>query len=136
MKKIALIILLIVSCSCNDESQCKSYYRKMLDYHCNIEVNRNFNIENSSFVISTLKIRGTNIETGKIETFQPDQRFWEQHSKHISIGDTVIKKEGEAIMRIYKKDSVITVSYDNYCNKEEFNRENILTFVLRDSIKK
>ena|SRR5690554_1610669 len=135
MKKTVFIILLIILNSCTEEFQCESTYNYFLKNNCNIVVEKNLN-KSSSFAQSYLNIKGKDLNTNKVVKFKPEPRGWEPYAKYISVGDTVVKKEGEAIMRIYKKDSVITVSYDNYCNKEKFNRENILTFVLRDSIKK
>lgn len=121
----------LISC---EKFHCEHGQKLLFKEKCNLIVERNYNTEKSSFALGTLKIRGTDAETGKEELFGGD-RGWEPFAKHIFIGDTVVKKEGEAIMRIYKKDSIITLSYQNVCD-ENFDWDNILTFVLRDSISK
>ena len=134
-KKILLSILLLIFQACG-ESQCIDFHKLVLKQHCNLIVERNYNTEERSFSLSTLKLEGLNIETKKSEIFHPETRGWRPYTKHIAISDTVVKKQGEAIMRIYKKDSIITISYEDFCDKTKFNQDNVLKIIVRDSIGK
>lgn len=45
---------------------------------------------------------------------QTSDRWWANYKEHIEIGDTIIKKKGELIFNIHKKDTVLSFSFD--CN--------------------
>ena len=38
-------------------------------------------------------------------------------------------------MHIYKKDSIVTISYENFCNKTKYNQEKVLNILRRDSVR-
>lgn len=135
MKKIILLsVSSLIFYSCGDFF-CHESQKVLLKEHCNLIVERNFNTEESSFALSTIKLRGRNTKTNQPERFHGD-RGWRPYTKHIAISDTVVKKQGEAIMRIYKKDSIITISYEDFCDKTKFNQDNVLKIIVRDSIGK
>ncbi|MDN3673040.1 hypothetical protein QWY99_08270 [Flavobacterium branchiarum] len=39
-------------------------------------------------------------------------RWWADYKEHIEIGDTLIKKEGELIFSIHKKDTVLSFNFE------------------------
>ena len=134
MKKILLLITLSIYYGCG-ESQCNDFHKIVLNQQSNIIVDRNYNTEKSSFALGTLKLKGRNLETNKSEYFHPDTRGWQPFAQYISKGDTVLKKKGEAIMYIYKKDSIVSISYENFCDKTKFSQDKVLNIFRRDSVK-
>lgn len=134
MKKILLLLILSMFCGCG-ESQCNDFNKIVLKQQSNIIIDRNYNTEKSSFALGTLKLKGRNLETNKSEYFHPDTRGWQPFAQYISIGDTVIKKKGEAIMYIYKKDTIVSISYENFCDKTKYDQNQVLKIMVRDSIK-
>ncbi|RLZ07132.1 hypothetical protein [Faecalibacter macacae] len=133
MKKILLLITLFVFYSCGKYG-CEKSQELLLKEHCNLIIDKNYNTEKSSFALGTLKIQGRNIKTNENEKFHGD-RGWQPFAQYISIGDTVIKKKGEAIMYIYKKDTVVSISYENFCDKTKYDQNKVLKIKIRDSIK-
>ncbi|QTV06356.1 hypothetical protein [Faecalibacter bovis] len=133
MKKTLLLFISIIFYGCG-ESQCYDFHKLVLNQQSNIIVERNYNTEKSSFALGTLKLKGKNLDTNKSEYFNPDTRGWQPFAKYISKGDTIIKRKGEAIMYIYKKDSIVSISYENFCDKTKYNQDKILNIIERESI--
>lgn len=131
--KSKLLILLLIIQACG-KSQCDDFHKIVLNQQINIIVDKNYNTEDSSFALGTLKLIGRNTETNENEKFHPDTRGWQPFAQYIAIGDTVIKKNGEAIMYIYKKDSIVSISYENFCDKTKYNQNKVLKIIKRDSI--
>jgi hypothetical protein len=55
-----------------------------------------------------LKAKGINLETGEPCECEDKGRWWVQYRDYMSVGDTIIKKKGELILNIHKKDTVLS----------------------------
>lgn len=109
-----MIILFFISCD-----NCERFYDDINNLESNIIVTKNLTKEQS---FPKVVIEGLSLKTKKIETLSTQNRSWIGISKYIKIGDTVIKKKREPIMYVYKKDSIIIRSFENFCNKELYNK--------------
>lgn len=117
--------------SCNNSGNCSSAYFKQ--QNCNIVVTDNIN-KSSHWVSADLKFKGIDPATAKEVMYKSKTRVWGPLSDYINIGDTVVKNEGEAIMYVYKKDSIVIMNLSKIC-KEDFDlRKDVYTFILRDTI--
>ncbi|PRY45544.1 hypothetical protein CLV58_102293 [Spirosoma oryzae] len=58
------------------------------------------------------KLKGVNIYNGEKEKYSEEGGWYVQYGKYIAIGDTVIKRENELLMRIHKRDSILVFSLD------------------------
>ncbi len=136
MKKniLTFILLSLLSFSCDNDAICLEQYKDLQRNKCNIVVTENIT-KNSSFGHNNLKIKGKDIITQRIIPFNPSPRGWNSLADYISIGDTVVKQYGEAIMYVYKKDSIVEMNLVDICD-EDFDWDKILNITLRDSIGK
>jgi hypothetical protein len=55
-----------------------------------------------------LKMEGKSLETGKHTIFLDNSRYWTQYVDYMDAGDTIIKKKGELVLSIHKKDTVLS----------------------------
>lgn len=120
----------ILSASCDTSGDCSFYAKQQ---KCNIVVTDNIN-KSSHWVSARLKLTGIDLITGKEVLYKSKTRDWGQLSDYINIGDTVVKNEGEAIMYVYKKDSIVIDDLSNMCNPDFDWKTDEYTFILRDSI--
>lgn len=117
--------------SCNPIENCSGAYNK--SQSCNIIVTDNIN-KSSHWISADLKLKGINLINGEDVLYKSKTRDWGALSDYINIGDTVVKNEGEAIMYVYKKDSIVKMDLSDIC-KEDFDlRKDAYTFILRDTI--
>ncbi|MFA7448885.1 MAG: hypothetical protein WCY77_10645 [Weeksellaceae bacterium] len=133
MKKSLLIILsyFIFSYSCDTGNGCSNVYNKQ--QNCNVVVTYNIN-KSSHWVSAKLKFKGIDLTTNEEILYKSKTRDWGALSDYINIGDTVVKNEGEIIMYVYKKDSIVKMNLSKIC-KEDFDlRKDVYTFILRDTI--
>lgn len=54
-------------------------------------------------------IKGINPTTGQKIEYKNDG--WSEYNDLISIGDTIIKKKGEVLFSIHKKDTILSLSW-------------------------
>ena len=126
------IILMLLFFSCDNSGNCSSAYFKQQS--CNIIVTNNIN-KSSHWGGGHLKLKGIDLTTGEEVLYKSKAREWNTLSDYINIGDTVVKNEGEIIMYVYKKDSIVKMNLSKIC-KEGFDlRKDVYTFILRDTIK-
>ncbi|MBS7332433.1 MAG: hypothetical protein KIG88_02395 [Weeksellaceae bacterium] len=110
MKSIYILILFFcISCD-----NCERFYDDINNLESNIIVTKNLTKEQS---FPKVVIEGLSLKTTKKETLSTQNRMWIPISEHINIGDTIIKKKGEPIMYVYKKDSIIVHAFENFCQK-------------------
>jgi len=114
--KLIYILILLFCISCDN---CERFYQDINNLESDLIVTKNLTREQS---FPKVVIEGLNLKTKSKETLSTQNRSWIGISKYIKIGDTVIKKKGEPIMYVYKKDSIIIRSFENFCNKEIYNK--------------
>lgn len=133
MKKIILLSLIIslLVTSCNEKEICLEQYKFLQKDSCNIIVTENIT-KNTSIKINYLKIKGIDIKTQKSKVFETSPRTWNALAEYINIGDTVVKKNGEAIMYVYKRDSIVEMNEVDICN-QDFDWENLIRIKLRNN---
>lgn len=130
-KKLILGLVVLFFNSCNSESGCLEAYKIIKKYNCNIVVTENFH-KSSHWHYHGLKIKGENIESQELTLFKTESRSWNSLSDYINEGDTLIKNEGEAIMYVYKKDSIVEMNLVGRC-KDDFDLNNYLRISLRNN---
>ena len=128
------IILMIVFFSCDNSGNCSVSLQLAKEQSCNIVVTDNIN-KSSHWATPNLKLKGIDLATGKEVLYKSKAREWNPLSDYINIGDTVVKNEGEAIMYVYKKDSIVIRNLSNMCKKDFDWKKDVYTFILRDTIK-
>lgn len=121
---------MIVFFSCDNSGNCSVSLQLAKKQSCNIIVTDNIN-KSSSWAIAGLKFKGINLTNGEEVLYKSDAREWNPLSDYINIGDTVVKNEGEAIMYVYKKDSIVTRNLSNICNVDFDWEKDVYTFILR-----
>ena len=133
MKKEFLLsnILMLLFFSCNNSENCSSAYFKQ--QNCNIVVTDNIR-KSSHWATPNLKLKGIDLATGKEVLYKSKAREWGPLSDYINIGDTVVKNEGEAIMYVYKRDSIVVDDLSKICNPDFDWEKDEYTFILRDTI--
>src|SRR5690606_19769595 len=123
----------ILNNACDTSGSCSVYLASDKQQSCNIVVTDNIN-KSSRWVSASLKFKGIDLTTGKEVLYKSKTRDWSPLYIYINIGDTVVKNEGEAIMYVYKKDSIVIRNLSNMCNTDFDWKKDVYTFILRDSI--
>ena len=127
----SIILIIFLLLSCDDKAICLDQYKELQRNQCNIVVTKNIT-RTSKFAHNNLKLEGKKIENHQVILFDPSPRAWNSLSDYISIGDTVLKNYGEAIMYVYKKDSIIEMNLVDIC-EEDFDWDNFIKITLRKS---
>lgn len=127
------IILILLFFSCDNLGNCSVSLRLAKEQSCNIIVTDNIN-KSSHWGGGHLKLKGIDLITREEVLYKSNAREWNPLSDYINIGDTVVKNEGEAIMYVYKKDSIVIRNLSNMCNTDFDWKKDVYTFILRDSI--
>ena len=109
---------------------CSKANKALQKNNCNIVVTENLN-KTPHWGYHNLKIKGKDIESQKVILFNPEPRAWRPLSDYINVGDTITKNEGEAIMYVFKKDSIVEMNLVNIC-KEEFDWNNSVKIIMRN----
>lgn len=129
MKKILFFSLLVIFCACSKEKICLEGYKSLRQGDCNMFVEENIN-KSSTFAEYQLNLKGRDITTNEEVIFKPNPRGWEGYYGYINIGDTVVKKEGEPVIYVLKKDSILKISFENFCD-DNFDFDKVLSVTLR-----
>lgn len=109
MKIKIIIFCIFIFYSCGD----------LLKSDCDMSANANRQTEcllifNKLPAFSTpyLNAQGINLVTGKECECEDIGRWWVQYSGHLEKGDTIIKKKGELIFSIHKKDTILSFNFE------------------------
>ena len=89
---------LIISCEKNSD---KKYSQILANEECNLVV------ETKPTNSVWFKVEGYNPKTKEEMTCKTNNRWWNMFADEIEIGDTIVKKKGELIFSIHKKDTLI-----------------------------
>lgn len=132
--KTALMFLLF---SCNNSSSdvCFGALKLIKEQECNIIVSDNINKSSHWGGGGYLKFKGIEISTGKEVIYKSKERSWLPLNEFVNVGDTVVKNEGEAIMYVYKRDSIVKRDLSNLCKSNFDWNKDVYTFILRDTVK-
>lgn len=128
------LVLVFLSCSNSNPDICLGNLSLIREQKCNIVVEDNINKSSRWGGGGYLKFKGININTREKVVYKAKAREWIPLSEYINIGDTVVKNEGEAVMRVYKKDSIVIRNLSNMCKKDFDWAKDVYTFILRDTI--
>ena len=99
-------ILLLVCNSCTD---CKKWRDNLANDECALVVLQRPNIKDNFF-----NFRGVNPTTGKACdcVSETSYRWWDLYADKIEVGDTIIKRKGELIFYIHKKDTTLSFNWE------------------------
>lgn len=126
------LILTLLSCNNSNQDFCFGNLELSKEQKCNIIVSDNINKSSHWGGGGYLKFKGIDINTGKDVVYKAKSREWSPLSEYINVGDTVVKNEGEAIMYVYKKDSIVIRDLSNMCDKDFDWEKDVYTFILRN----
>ncbi|UUC46491.1 hypothetical protein [Flavobacterium cerinum] len=112
MKYLTIILIFIVS-SCELFQDCKQMSEDYKLEECLLIVNQPPDSMTVKFAAS-----GTNIITKKKCDCVADNRWWNNYSKYIERGDTIIKRRGKLTFSIHKKDTVLNFKWS--CGGKEY----------------
>ena len=107
LKLFSGLILCFLIISCVDCERSRNY---ILEDECNLVV-----IIPPSEYPYLFKTKGYDPVTKEVKVCHNDSRWWSLYKKEIEEGDTIVKKKGELIFYIHKKDTIIAhewVCYD------------------------
>lgn len=105
MKNILLLEILIFLSSCSGIN-CEELEKSYRDDECLIVV------ETPPDGSVWFNVKGYHPETQASCKCKSANRWWDQYSEQIEIGDTIFKKKGELIFNIHKKDTVISHQWE------------------------
>lgn len=103
---VSLIIVLIFFILTNRIDH-KSNAKRLAEEECIIVVE----IPPSLYTSEMFKTKGYNPFTKKPCECNHYNRWWTSYKGEIELGDTIVKKKGELIFSIHKKDSIISHNY-------------------------
>ncbi|MGD1318693.1 hypothetical protein [Chryseobacterium sp. 2R14A] len=98
--KFWLILFLALTISCEKDSA-KEYAKILANEECNLVVE----VPPTNSV--WFKVKGYHPETKEEIICKTHNRWWNMFADEIEVGDTIIKKKGELIFSIHKKDTLI-----------------------------
>ena len=67
------------------------------------------------------KIKGTSLKTGKDTLYDEENRWFSLYLENMEKGDTIIKKKGELVFSIHKKDTIFNFYWE--CEGKFINRK-------------
>lgn len=103
---ISLITLFFVfSCSKVD---CSKYTKMLSQEECNIVV------ESTPINSVWFKVKGYDPLTHQSKICKTNNRWWNLYAEEIEIGDTIVKKKGDLLFVIHKKDTIINHKWKCY----------------------
>ena len=113
--KLFLILIfceIIISCF---PSNCKENEQKAKNRECMLIIKDQ--ISSSS---PYLNAKGINPFTKEECKCKDEGRWWVQYAKYMEIGDTLIKKKGELIFSIHKKDTILSFEWGSCSERNQF----------------
>lgn len=105
MGKYKLIVLLVVSLfySCGDcENSAQSYKSNEIEII----------LMEKPIIYGDMKCVGKKISSSKISTIIIKERWYYAYIHDMEIGDTIIKRKGELVFSIHKKDTVMSFNWE------------------------
>ena len=107
MKKIILLFFIVTACK--PFGDCELVGKEMKNDECLLVVEKIPGIRDNRF-----DYKGINPITKKKCDCdsQISDMWWAKYKEHIEIGDTIIKKKGELIFSIHKKDTVLNFDWE------------------------
>lgn len=103
---VCLIIVLIFFIFTNRIDK-QSFARELAEEECILVVE----IPPSSYTSDMFKAKGYSPLTKRPCECNHYNRWWSSYKDEIGVGDTIIKKKGELVFSIHKKDSIISHKY-------------------------
>lgn len=107
MKKIIILLLgisLLSSCLSPDCEKLANYDRKK---ECLLIIKKM-----PFFDTRYLNAEGIRLKTGEYCKCRDDDNWWTQYSDYMSVGDTIIKRKGELVFYIHKKDTILSFPWE------------------------
>lgn len=109
-QKIGLIICLIIALIfflLTNRIDHQSNAKRLAEEQCILVVET----PSSSYTSEMFKTKGYNPITKKPCECNHYNRWWSSYKNEIEVGDTIVKKKGELVFSIHKKDSIISHKY-------------------------
>ncbi|HRB70958.1 MAG TPA: hypothetical protein PK776_03835 [Flavobacterium sp.] len=104
-KLIFLFSILIVSC---EKIDCEKLSQIKREYECLLIVE---NLNDSTSVYN-FDVSGVSLKTNKDTLYKQENRWFCSYYKQIKKGDTIIKRKGELIFSIHKKDTIMSFNWE------------------------
>ncbi|WP_140509345.1 hypothetical protein [Flavobacterium pectinovorum] len=107
--KYIILLLCLCLCSCVFLGDCSVNAKDMKEDECLLIVKKMPGIHDGRF-----GYEGVNLVTKeKCNCKSPiSDLWWSIYKEHIELGDTIIKKKGELIFSIHKKDTVLSFNFE------------------------
>lgn len=102
-KKIILLLIIIFLYSCGDCDKSAQSYKKD-----NLEVI----LTEEPFILGEMNFTGTTLDSDKTTTIKIMGRWYRHYIEFMEVGDTIIKREGELILYIHKKDTTMLFKWE------------------------
>lgn len=99
------ITFFFISC---EKIDCERLSEIKRDYECLLIIS-SINDINSTY---NFDISGISLLTGNDTLYKEDNRWFCSFYKHMNIGDTIIKRKGELIFNIHKKDTIMSFNWE------------------------
>ena len=109
MKKCALICMCLILFSCGPTYDCEQIANAYRYDECLLIVKKEPGDLDDRFDyrgIDPVTQKGCNCNSSTSD------RWWANYKEHIEIGDTIIKKQGELIFSIHKKDTILSFNFE------------------------
>ncbi len=98
------MLIFFIFTNCIDK---QSFARELAEEECILVVE----IPPSSYTSHMFKAKGYSPLTKRPCECNHYNRWWSSYKDEIGVGDTIIKKKGELVFSIHKKDSIISHKY-------------------------
>ena len=98
-----------------------------MNFDC-VKLSESYKVDECLIIVSDLpdnksgynfKIKGISLKTGKDTVYDEENRWLCKYYKEIEKGDTIIKKNGELIFNIHKKDTILRFNWE--CEGKIYN---------------
>jgi hypothetical protein len=116
LKKIKIVIYILLFSIFSSCTNCEKWRVNLSNDDCALVVLQRPDIKDNFF-----NFRGVNPDTGKVCdcVSETSYRWWDLYADKIEVGDTIIKRKGELIFYIHKKDTILAFNWK--CNGKVYN---------------
>lgn len=104
-KLILLFLILLVSC---EKIDCEKLSQIKREYECLLIVES----LNDSISVYNFDVNGVSLKTNKDTLYKQENRWFCSYYKQIEKGDTIIKRKGELVFNIHKKDTILSFNWE------------------------